>query len=255
MLIHGLEGSSGSRYIVELMNTLIEQNYSVVAMNLRDCGPRMNKRRRFYHSGETGDLKTIFTWTDEHFPHSPVGAAGFSLGGNVLLKLLGEQGSATRIDAAVAVSVPYDLYLGSQLIQKGLSIFYERMFVRSMNHKLEEKRKIYPDLPVFEGSTLYEFDDQITAPVHGFKDAEDYYAQCSAGQFIDDIETRLLLIHSEDDPLCPLAMVPMESIKHNDYIDYILTEHGGHVGFWSKPYGWLFQTIRNYFNKNLIDSS
>src|SRR5699024_7238596 len=134
----------------------------------------------------------------------------FSLGGNVLIKLLGEEGSSTLIDRAIAVSSPYDLYYGSQTIQQGLNRLYERMFVRNMNNKLEDKRKIYPDLPVFTGSTLHDFDDQITAPLNGFEDADDYYAKCSSEQFVGSIETQTLLIHSKDDPICPCEMVPMK---------------------------------------------
>ncbi len=250
VLIHGLEVSASSRYIIELTHLLSERNYSVVAVNLRGCGSRMNRLRRFYHSGETNDLMAVFTWVKERFPFSVLGAVGFSLGGNTLIKSLGEEGSAHPAQIAAAVSVPYDLYHGSQLIQKGFTKIYERMFVRSMNGKLVEKRAAYPDLPVFEGSTLYEFDDQVTAPINGFKDAEDYYAQCSAGSFLGGVKTRLLLIHSKDDPLCPFCMVPMESIKKNQYIDYIITEHGGHVGFWGRPHDWLNRTIANYFGIN-----
>jgi predicted alpha/beta-fold hydrolase len=250
VLIHGLEGSAGSRYIFELTHVLGKRDYSVVAVNLRGCGSRMNRRRRFYHSGGTDDLTAVFTWVKEHFPSSKMGAAGFSLGGNVLIKSLAEEGAAHPVQVAAAVSVPYDLYDGSQRIQKGFTRIYERMFVKSMNKKLEEKRKAYPDLPVFEGSTLYEFDDQVTAPIHRFKDAKDYYLRCSSGQFLDDMKTRVLLIHSKDDPLCPFTMVPMKSIKQNPCIDYIITKHGGHVGFWSRPYGWLNRIIANYFSKN-----
>lgn len=250
VLIHGLEGSSHSRYIVELMTILSQKNYSVVAVNLRGCGSRINNKRRFYHSGETEDLRTVFSWTNEHIKHSAIGATGFSLGGNVLIKLLGEDGFSTLIERAVVVSSPYDLYYGSQSIQKGLNRLYERMFVRNMNKKLERKRKVYPDLPIFKGTTLHDFDDQVTALLNGFKNANDYYARCSSGQFVGDVKTKALLIHSKDDPICPYEMVPMNSIKQNKFLDYILTDHGGHVGFWSKPYGWLNDTIVNYFGKD-----
>jgi predicted alpha/beta-fold hydrolase len=255
VLIHGLEGSAESRYITELTNSLSSRDYSVVAVNLRGCGPHMNKKRRFYHAGETGDLNSVLSWIHEHLSYSYLGAVGFSLGGTVLLKLLGEMGASTlihsaAIERAVCVSVPYDLYWGSQRIQKGAARIYERMFVKSMNHKLEEKRNVYRDLPVFTGSSLYEFDDQVTAPVHGFNNAADYYMRCSSSQFLDDIKTSLLLIHSKDDPLCPFTMVPMKKIKDNNSIDYIITNGGGHVGFWSRPYGWLNRTIMNYFSKN-----
>lgn len=250
VLIHGLEGSSQSRYIIELMGILSKRGYSVVAVNLRGCGTRINNKRRFYHSGETEDLRTVFSWVNEHIQHSSIGAAGFSLGGNVLIKLLGEDSSSTLIDRAIVVSSPYDLYYGSQTIQQGFNRLYERMFVRNMNKKVEDKRKAYPDLPVFTGSTLHDFDDEVTAPLNGFEDADDYYAKCSSGQFVERIETQTLLIHSKDDPICPCEMVPMNSIRQNGYVDYILTDRGGHVGFWSKPYGWLNKIIANYFGRD-----
>jgi len=251
VLLHGLEGSANRYYIIELMKMCRAMNYSVVALNFRGCGSQLNKRRRFYHSGETNDLMTVFKWTLRQFPHSSIGAVGFSLGGNALLKSLAEHGDAHPAKAAVAVSVPYDLKLGAKRIQRGFTMLYEHLFIRSMTEKLRKKREIFPDLPAFEGSSLYQFDEQVTAPLHGFKSADDYYTRCSSNQFLPNIHLPTLLIHSKADPLCPPAMIPMYTIKQNPHIDYIITREGGHVGFRSSPPGWLNRTIANYFAEKI----
>lgn len=248
-LIHGLEGSTERYYIIELMNALSAMNYSVVAVNFRSCGQRMNRQRRFYHSGETGDLMTVFNWMNNAFPHSSFGAVGFSLGGNALLKSLAEEQETHPVRAAVAVSVPYDLRAGSLKIAEGFNRIYQYLFLKSLTEKLEKKRKIFPDLPHFSGSTLYAFDNQVTAPVHGFKDADDYYAHCSSGPFVPDIQRQTLLIHSRQDPICPVHDMPLDEIKENKQLDYIVTDERGHVGFYSRPRGWLNSIITNYFEQ------
>ena len=248
-LFHGLEGSSDRYYIVELMHALKALDYSVVGVNFRGCGSQMNRRRRFYHSGQTQDLTTVFSWMRQQFPGSPLGAAGFSLGGNVLLKSLGEAGDAHPLQAAVAVSVPYDLHAGSLNIADGINRIYQYHFLRSLTQKLQKKKEHYPDLPSFTGHTLYDFDDQITAPIHDFESADDYYARCSSGRFLSQIERPVLLIHSRQDPICKAEFMPLDEIKKHDNLDYVLTDQGGHVGFWYKPHGWLSQLIANYFDQ------
>ncbi|MDR8390655.1 alpha/beta fold hydrolase [Aliifodinibius sp. S!AR15-10] len=249
VLFHGLEGSSQRYYITELAAALTKREYSVVAVNFRGCSGRMNRQRRFYHSGETGDLSTVFGWVGERFPDVPIGAAGFSLGGNALLKSLGELQNDHPVSAAVAVSVPYDLALGAQHISEGFNRVYEFNFIRTLKSKLEQKREKYPDLPEFEGSTIYAFDDQVTAPLHGFNNADDYYTTCSSQHYVADICKPTLLIHSRQDPICHPDMIPLQKIVGNGYIDHAITDEGGHVGFWSSPAGWLNSTIVNFFAK------
>lgn len=248
-LFHGLEGSTSRYYMVELMKELSEEQYSIVGVNFRSCGSRMNRQRRFYHSGETGDYATVFRWIRKQFPGRALGAVGFSLGANALLKSLGEEGSSHPADAAVAVSVPYDLRMGSITISKGFNRIYEYRFLRTLRKKLEFKRQKYPGLPRFTGSTLYQFDDQVTAPVHGFHGADHYYEECSSRKFLDSIHKPTLLIHSDEDPLCPIEGMPMHKINENDSLDYVITREGGHVGFWSRPRGWLNYVILNYLKR------
>jgi len=249
-LFHGLEGSADRYYIIKLMRTLDDMNYSVVAVNFRSCGSRMNRQRRFYHSGETEDFHTVFSWIKRRFPDSPPAAVGFSLGGNALLKYLGEQGKNSLLHSAVAVSVPYDLKAGSEKIGAGFNQLYEYIFLKSLKKKLNQKRKTYPDLPSFSGSSLYAFDDQVTGPIHGFAGAEDYYARCSSGQFVPQIDVPTLLIHSKEDPICPADRMPLAAVKQKNNLDYIITDEGGHVGFHSRPSGWLCKTIKKYLVKN-----
>jgi predicted alpha/beta-fold hydrolase len=250
-LFHGLEGSTERYYMVELMKTLIEKEHSVVGVNFRGCGSEPNNQPRFYHSGETSDYQTVFKWIAEKYPEKKLGAVGFSLGGNALAKYLGETDNKSLIDTAVAVSVPYDLRLGSIMLSKGFHRIYEYRFLRTLRQKLDQKRKRFSKLPKFSGSTIYEFDDQVTAPIHGFEGADDYYEQCSARRFVDDIKIDTLFIHSKKDPLCPIEAMPLAKINQNPFTDYIITDEGGHVGFWSKPRGWLNFVIENYLNSNL----
>lgn len=253
VLFHGLEGSSQRYYITELMKVLLDKSFSVVAVNFRSCGSKINKRARFYHSGETKDYATVFGWIREHHPNKKLGAVGFSLGGNALLKSLGEKGRNHPLDAAAAISVPYNLHLGSQVLSNGLNRVYELRFLRTLIKKLEVKRQRFPELPGFSGSTIFEFDDQVTGPVHGFEGALDYYNQCSSGQFIGEIRTSCLLIHSRRDPFCPIEAMPIPAISKNPFTDYIITDEGGHVGFWSHPRGWLNYTTAKYLKSKLLD--
>lgn len=248
-LFHGLEGSSQRYYIVELTHALRALGYTVVAVNFRGCGSQMNRQRRFYHSGQTQDLATVFAWMKRQFPDSPLGAVGFSLGGNVLLKSLGEEKEHHPLQAAVAVSVPYDLRAGSLNIAEGVNRMYQYYFLNGLTTKLNKKREIYPDLPQFTGRTLYDFDHQVTAPIHDFKSADHYYETCSSGPFLSQIERPALLIHSRQDPICKADCMPLDDIKQQKNLDYVLTDQGGHVGFWYNPEDWLNQLIVNYFEQ------
>ncbi|NGP75300.1 alpha/beta fold hydrolase [Balneolaceae bacterium YR4-1] len=250
-LFHGLEGSTERYYMTELAADLKEVGFSVAALNFRSCGSRLNRQPRFYHSGETKDYATFFKWIQKTFPGKKIGAAGFSLGANALLKSLGEEMDRHPADAAVAVSVPYDLRLGSINLSQGFNRVYDYRFLRTLRRKLDEKRRQYPDLPRFTGSTLYDFDDQVTSKVHGFADAEDYYARCSARKFVSDIRKPALLIHSDQDPLCPISGMPVDKIRENPVLDYVITDEGGHVGFRSEPRGWLNYVIIEYLHKVL----
>ncbi len=245
-LFHGLEGSSERFYIRNLMFDLQEAGFSSAALNFRGCGSRLNIQPRFYHSGETSDYATLFKWIRNHFPENPIFAVGFSLGGNALIKSLGEEGNEHPVTRAVAVSPPYDLKAGSLNLEHGFNRVYAYRFMRTLIQKLELKRANYPVLPTFNGNTIYQFDDKVTAPVHGFNSADHYYETCSSKHFLGDVNKSLLLIHSKQDTLCPLRFAPFNIINKNPVITSIFTDKGGHVGFISSPKNWLNQTIVNW---------
>jgi len=249
VIFHGLEGSSRRYYVRRMAQKLYERGMHIFAVNFRSCSGEMNSNRRFYHSGETEDPQTVFSWVGDHFPNSSIFAVGFSLGASALLNTIHKNGSESNVEAFAAISTPFDLKRGSINLQNGFNRIYDYRFLRSLEYKLKQKRKTYPDLPIFNGSTLYDFDDQVTAPIHGFKDADDYYRQCSSAFFMDDIQTPGLIIHSRQDPLCPFEYTPAEAINSNALLSTVFPKKGGHVGFWSLPPDWAEQNVANYFSQ------
>jgi hypothetical protein len=247
-LFHGLEGSSERHYIQNLMSDLRNAGFSSVALNFRGCGKKMNLQRRMYHSGETEDYKTLFKWIKEYFDSSEVYAVGFSLGGNALVKSLGELKENHPVEKAVAVSPPYDLKAGSLRMNEGFNKVYQKRFLDTLKSKTNLKRVQFPDFPTFTGNSVYDFDDQVTAPVHGFEGADDYYEKSSSKHFYKYVQKPLLIIHSKADSLCPLEFAPFNDLKSNKNIRTLFTESGGHVGFISQKRGWLNRTIIKWLN-------
>lgn len=247
VIFHGLEGSSERYYVRKLGKHLFDMGMHVVAVNFRSCSGEMNRQPRFYHSGEIQDLGTIFRWVDEYFSSTQIFVTGFSLGASMLLNYLRHHQNNHSITAFSAVSTPFNLKRGSINLQKGFNRFYDYQFLRTLVSKLDEKREMFPDLPMFSGSTLYDFDNQVTGPLHGFDGAEDYYQKCSSAFFMDKIQTPGLIIHSKQDPLCPFEFTPVEDIKANANLTSAFIERGGHVGFWSQPTGWAEQATAQYF--------
>lgn len=137
-------------------------------------------------------------------------------------------------------------------MNRGFAKIYQLRFLQSLEKKLTEKRTRYADLPEFRGHTLYEFDDQVTAPLHGFDDAEDYYHQCSSGEFIERIQTPGLILHSKEDPICPFETVPLKKLAEMTHLQTVFPDKGGHVGFWSLPPGWQEEIISRYFKQFAI---
>lgn len=247
-LFHGLEGSTDRHYIANLMAELRKAGYPSVALNFRGCGSRLNKQPRFYHSGSTDDYRTFFNWINQRFPGKDIYAVGYSLGANALVKYLGEEGSKSLVRRSVAVSPPYDLKEGSIRMQQGINKLYEKRFLITLADKLEKKRQTYPDMPVFRGHSIYDFDDQVTAVLHGFAGADDYYFRCSSRHFYGEVKSDLLIVHSKEDTLCPIEFAPQKTIRENKAIRTLFTEEGGHVGFLSSPSGWLYRVILNWFD-------
>lgn len=238
LVLHGLEGSSRRRYVRNLCRELGARGVTPVAMNLRGCSGEPNRHPRFYHSGETGDPVRVIELLRERYPDSRIGAMGFSLGGNMLLKLMGERPDGGRglLDAAAVMSVPFDLHAGSRRLEgTRAGRFYARYFLRSLRLKVRGKADKLRDLVNVEDAlaapTLRRFDDVMTAPLHGFRDSLAYYRECSSRNFVSGIRVPCLLLHSADDPLLPREAVPVDLIQKNPLLRLRLLEAGGHVGF------------------------
>jgi predicted alpha/beta-fold hydrolase len=205
----------------------------------RGCGTEMNRQRRLYHSGETSDLKLVVQRLVHDHPEQPLVLAGFSLGGNVLLKWLGEQGGdlPSQIRAAAAVSVPFDLERGTRQIEHGFSRIYAWHFLRTLKVKARTKLKRFPSLfdanTLERARTLYDFDDAVTAPVHGFRDAHDYYGRSSSLQYLSAIRLQTLLLSAMDDPFLSSETVDSVAMmaRNSAFIEAEIWPTGGHVGF------------------------
>lgn len=239
VLLHGLEGSIRSHYIQGLLTEANRRHWHAAVLVFRSCGNELNRASRFYHSGETTDLGFAIDHLAASFHGSPIVLAGVSLGGNVLLKFLGEQGShvSPQIRAAVAVSVPYDLGRAADHIDRGFAKVYQQSFINSLKTKALAKLDTYPDLAdrtdIQSVRTIRDFDNRITAPLHGFENADDYYGRSSSLGWIDRIRVPTLLLSAVDDPfLPPQVLEQVRSVsRQNPFLQVEFSEKGGHVGF------------------------
>jgi predicted alpha/beta-fold hydrolase len=239
VLLHGLEGTIRSHYIQGLLAQASTRGWRAAVLIFRSCGTEMNRARRFYHSGETTDLAFALEHLSRDFAEAPLLLCGTSLGGNVLLKYLGEQGNdvSPRIRGAVAVSVPFDLNQSSRHIDRGFAKVYQRHFLRSLRRKALAKLERYPDLfdqaGLSNARTMFDFDDLFTAPVHGFKNAEDYYSRSSSIGWIEKISVNTLLLSAVDDPFLPAQVLHevRTLAERNPALHVEFTSNGGHVGF------------------------
>ncbi|MEE9207711.1 MAG: alpha/beta fold hydrolase [Gemmatimonadota bacterium] len=241
LLLHGLGGSSESGYMRRTGAELKVRGIRSVALNFRSASGEPNRMVRSYHSGETGDLAFVLRYLQDRFPSASLGAVGFSLGGNVLLKFLAEQSQAPNcpLRAAASVSVPFGLAASSEALEHGGGGLYGKMFLRSLKRCLKAKSRLFPNAYDMAGGlaarTVWEFDERITAPVHGFRDAADYYAQSSSGPRLHQIRIPSLLLLAADDPFVPRESVPTDGIAGNKMLTFAYTEYGGHLGFVDRP--------------------
>ena len=246
VFLHGLEGGMHSHYVANFFEEAARRGWGADLVLFRGCNGEINRARRFYHSGETSDLDFALRRIAAEQPGRPIGLAGVSLGGNVLLKWLGERGDdlPAEVVGAVAISVPYDLGRGSRHISRGFSKVYERYFLESLRRKALAKLELYPDLfdrdAMLGARTLWDFDDVLTAPVHGFRDAADYYARSSSIRFLQGIQVPTLLLSAEDDPFLPPEVLEEVRAIAEDVPALTLefVRRGGHVGFVSGRVPW-----------------
>lgn len=242
LLMHGLEGSARRGYAVNVYRELARHGVRAIGLNFRSCSGEPNRAPRLYHSGDTADIEFVLRLLADRHPDVPRAAIGFSLGGNALLKLLGElgEGAAGLVVAAAAVSVPYDLGAGSDALDSSrMGRLYTRRFIRTLVAKAEAKQPLLGEScdmdRVRAARTFREFDDAATAPIHGFDSAEDYYTRSSSAGFLPDIVVPTLLLHADDDPFLPRTAFPHEAARTNPCIRAIVTPAGGHVGFIEGP--------------------
>lgn len=241
LVLHGLEGSWRSPYARGLLHALQRRGWRGVLMHFRGCSGEPNRLARGYHSGETGDLAHVVSVLRKREPATRIAAVGYSLGGNVLLKWLGEGDAPRGIAAAVAVSVPFELAKSAARIDRGFSRLYRWRLMTSLKRSVRRKFERIPppiDLSGLERLRSFEdFDGRVTAPLHGFHDAADYYSRSSSRQYLGRIATPTLLIHAADDPFMTPDTVPDES-ELSDSVRLELSAHGGHVGFVTGVFPW-----------------
>jgi predicted alpha/beta-fold hydrolase len=259
MILHGLEGSVRSHYAGAILVALRQHGYRAVLMHFRGCSGEPNRLARSYHSGETGDLDRVVRILKSRFPDTPLAIIGYSLGGNVLLKWLGEQGRAAPVQTAVAVSVPFDLARSAEQLNHGFRKIYQRHLLRRLHRSVRRKAATMtlpveldrlPDLDSFR-----DFDNEITAPLHGYGSAEEYYALASSRQYLGSIGVPTLILHATDDPFLPADGIPAEGELSPD-VCLELSDTGGHVGFvsgalpWNPQY-WLEERIITHLDRTL----
>ena len=250
LVLHGLEGSIESHYANSVVYELEQTGFRPVFMHFRGCSGRRNRLARAYHSGDTADLSFvanhIFIKTGSH----PYAAIAYSLGANVLLKWLGETADNNPLSKAVALSVPFRLHDAAKRLEMGVSKIYREHLLKSLRNTYIDKFNYIEsplDIDVKQLKSFWDYDDKVTAPLHGFDGAQDYYDTCSCRQFLKDINVKTRIIHSVDDPFMFETTVPNDS-ELSDSVDFLLTQGGGHVGFISadsicSTYSWSDKKI------------
>jgi predicted alpha/beta-fold hydrolase len=242
VLVHGLCGCYGSPYMKRIAGKLYRRGIRAIRVNLRGCGSGAGLARYPYHSGRSDDARQVIEWLDHASPESPVTLVGFSLGGNIVLKMAGEDADrpSGKLDSLISISPPIDLIACSQLIEQPHNRIYDRYFVRRLLSDIRERQRFFPDLPVVEfpsRPTLRAFDDLYTAPRSGFRDALDYYTRASSGPLVERIVVPTLIVSSRDDPF--IAVAPFEQLPQRRNIELCITQHGGHLGFLGFTGQWL----------------
>jgi uncharacterized protein len=256
-LFHGLEGDSSSHYAVALMRALERARWNGVVVHFRGCSGEPNRLRRAYHAGDTAELGWILARLAQAL--GPLYAAGASLGGNVLLKWLGESGAGARAQllAAAAVSAPLDLMAAGEALGHGLNLAYARMFLATMRRKSLEKLERFPGLfereRVLRARNLRQFDDVVTAPLHGFRDTDDYWTRSSSKPLLPGVRLPTLVLNAKNDPFLPARYLPRQS-EVSPAVLLEQPDQGGHVGFAGGAFpgnlDWMPQRVLAFFSEH-----
>ncbi|HSZ26271.1 MAG TPA: alpha/beta fold hydrolase [Cytophagaceae bacterium] len=250
ILSHGLEGDTSSNYLKGMARAASNAGYDVLAWNYRGCSGEINRNFRFYHSGESADLHLVIQEIFSKMTYESIGLVGFSIGGNITLKYLGEQQNNLFpfIKAAVTFSVPCDLKAGATHMAGRQSKFYMNRFLHNLHKKVLAKSIQFPDLindkDFYKIKNFIDFDERYTAPIHGFKDANDYYTKCSSVNYLSGIKIPTLLVNALNDPFLTEKCFPFEQAKSNSCLFLETPEHGGHCGFYE------YHKNGNYWSDN-----
>jgi predicted alpha/beta-fold hydrolase len=259
VLFHGLEGSSSSHYALSLMHAVRKLNWRGVVVMFRGCSGEINRLPRAYHSGDSAEINWILRRLKSRHSPGKLYAVGVSLGGNALLKWLGEQGeeAGNIVKAVAAVSAPIDLMAAGDHLGQGFNLFYARTFLASMKEKFLEKLKRFPKLvdreAMLRSRTLREFDDVVTAPLHGYKNTDDYWTRASSKPGLINIRVPTLLINAKNDPFLPAGALPSPAAV-SAAVTLNFSGTGGHAGFVSGTFpghlDWLPRRIMEFFDNS-----
>lgn len=234
IILHGLEGSAESTYARMLMQSAVARQWRCCVLHFRDCGDYRNVLPRRYHAGETNDLRYFVAKLEREGQFGPIVAAGYSLGGNVLLKYLGESGAGCPLKGAAAVCVPLDLHECAEALNIGIARGYQRYLLkrmkRSVARKFDRHTAAFDWQRAMQSKTFAEFDDAVTAPLHGFAGKDDYYDKCSSVNFLKHIERPTLIVNALDDPFMTPDVIP-DAAALSPQVTLEVSDHGGHVGF------------------------
>lgn len=265
VILHGLEGSSRAPYVQSLMREIHAHGWDSVAVNMRGCSGEPNRLKQTYHSGKTEDLGSVIRHLIKNEGRQKIYLVGYSIGGNILLKWLGEHEAeiTPQIQTAAAISVPYDLTKSVELMDKGFNRnVYTRTLLRSLKSKVSLKEKQFPGVIRYKRikkcTTFREFDREATASLNGFQNEDDYWSKTSCKNFLKSITIPTLLVHAVDDPFFPAKLMPMDSIHSTVSLNSLIVPHGGHLGFvagrWPwKQEPWLERQVMAFFSKEKSD--
>ena len=244
LILHGLEGSSNSHYARGLLREGARLGLRGVVLHFRSCSGEVNRLPRLYHSGDTRDLQWVIEHLGQREAGARIGLAGISLGGNVALKWLGEQGEAAPVAVvgAAAISTPFDLTACAEVLDRGFNrAVYTVSFLRTMKAKLRAKAHLYDGqidvAAVLRSRTFTEYDRWFTAPLNGFADERDYWSRASSGPYLERIRRPTLLINAVNDPFLPGARLPVAAVAGSRWLEAAFVPEGGHVGFLDGPLG------------------
>jgi uncharacterized protein len=261
LVAHGMEGSARSPSVRRLRFGARVQGWNSVALVHRSCGSSVNGSKRLYHSGETEDLASVVQWIVERWPTSPLFVAGYSLSGSQLIHFLGNGRHSVphQLKAAACISPPFDLTVTAPEIDRALGGVYRRYFLRRLIPKALAHARRHPGIldeaRVLAIRSLRDFDDAVTAVLHGFRDASDYYRSGSCARHLTDVARPLLLLAAEDDPFNPGHTIPRAACTQNPFLHGLFTRHGGHCGFVAgnvrRPSYWAEERVLAFFAEAL----